>query len=670
LNLLRLGAAAVNQTPLDWEGNLHRINVVLEEAYAAEVGLLCLPELCLTGYGCEDMYFAPGVHLAALRSLVTLAEETRKYEGMAVAVGLPIYFESTLYNAAAVLREGEILGIACKQFLATDGIHYEGRWFKQWPMGHVAEIEIDGSPYSIGDLLFDFGGVKVGFEICRDAWVASRPGSRLAERGADIILNPSASHFAFGKQRVRERFVLEGSRAFGVSFVYCNLLGNEAGRAIFDGGTLIASGGQMVAAGPRLTFADHILTTAVVDIDASRRARGQSFDSLRDGNAGGATVECGVELAEVDGAPTPPLPCGVNAAGEWELSPQHKCEEFTRAEVLGLFDYLRKSGSKGFVVSLSGGADSAAVAVLVRTMLQLAAEELGEKESLTRLGGAALAKRGGKAMRELLTCVYQATNNSGEVTRSAAERIASTLGAEFLAWSVQPMVDAYTSTVSAAIDRELSWQADDVTLQNIQARARGPGVWMLANIKQALLLATSNRSEAAVGYATMDGDTCGGLAPLAGIDKAFLLTWFKWMETTGPHGLGPIPELSVITQQAPTAELRPSSARQTDESDLMPYVVLDAIERSAIRDKRLPVEVFRVIVGQFPEHSPQQLAAWVERFFKLWSRNQWKRERYAPSFHLDDENVDPRSWCRFPILSSGFESELADLREYAQMVSG
>ncbi len=670
MNLLRLGAAAVNQTPLDWEGNLHRINVVLEEAYAAEVGLLCLPELCLTGYGCEDMYFAPGVHLAALRSLVTLAEETRKYEGMAVAVGLPIYFESTLYNAAAVLREGEILGIACKQFLATDGIHYEGRWFKQWPAGHVAEIEIDGSPYSIGDLLFDLGGVRVGFEICRDAWVASRPGSRLAERGADIILNPSASHFAFGKQQVRERFVLEGSRAFGVSFVFCNLLGSEAGRAIFDGGTLIATGGQMVAAGPRLSFADHILTTAVVDIDASRRARGQSFDSLRDGNAGGATVECGVELTEADGAPTPALPGGVNAAGEWEMSAQHKCEEFTRAEALGLFDYVRKSGSKGFVVSLSGGADSAAVAVLVRTMLQLAAEELGERESLERLGGAALAKRGGKAMQELLTCVYQATNNSGEVTRSAAEKIASTLGAEFHEWSVQPMVDAFTSTVSKAIGRELSWKTDDVTLQNIQARARGPGVWMLANIKQALLLATSNRSEAAVGYATMDGDTCGGLAPLAGIDKAFLLQWLKWMETTGPHGLGPIPDLSVIIAQAPTAELRPSSAHQTDESDLMPYVVLDAIERAAIRDKRMPVEVFRVMVGQFPEHSPRQLAAWVERFFTLWSRNQWKRERYAPSFHLDDENVDPRSWCRFPILSSGFESELADLREYVTAIGG
>ncbi|MDA1039203.1 MAG: NAD+ synthetase, partial [Planctomycetota bacterium] len=102
-----------------------------------------------------------------------------------------------------------------------------------------------------------------------------------------------------------------------------------------------------------------------------------------------------------------------------------------------------------------------------------------------------------------------------------------------------------------------------------------------------------------------------------------------------------------------------------DEGDLMPYAVLDAIERCAIRDKQLPVEVWRRMRVVFPEHDPQQLAAWTERFFTLWSRNQWKRERYAPSYHLDDENLDPKTWCRFPILSGGFARELADLRAVA-----
>ena len=185
---------------------------------------------------------------------------------------------------------------------------------------------------------------------------------------------------------------------------------------------------------------------------------------------------------------------------------------------------------------------------------------------------------------------------------------------------------------------------------------------MLTNIRNALLLSTSNRSEAAVGYATMDGDTSGGLSPISGIDKAFLRQWLRWMEEVGcSPDIVAIPELKVINDQAPTAELRPSEEGQTDESDLMPYPLLDAIEKLAIRDKKLPVEVWELMCEMQPEYDKEQLRAWVTKFFRLWSRNQWKRERYAPGFHVDDKNLDPKTWCRFPILSSGFGAELADL---------
>jgi NAD+ synthase (glutamine-hydrolysing) len=225
-------------------------------------------------------------------------------------------------------------------------------------------------------------------------------------------------------------------------------------------------------------------------------------------------------------------------------------------------------------------------------------------------------------------------------------------------------VGAYTSTVESAVGRALSWDRDDVALQNIQARARGPSVWMLANLRGALLLATSNRSEAAVGYATMDGDTCGGLSPIAGIDKAFLRQWLRWLEAEGPRGVGAIPELSAVNAQQPTAELRPPGAHQTDEGDLMPYELLDEIEGAAIRDKHTPLEVYLELRAKFPAYSAEQLYVYIERFFSLWCRNQWKRERYAPSFHLDDENLDPKTWCRFPILSGGYRRELTELREY------
>jgi len=189
---------------------------------------------------------------------------------------------------------------------------------------------------------------------------------------------------------------------------------------------------------------------------------------------------------------------------------------------------------------------------------------------------------------------------------------------------------------------------------------------MLANLNNALLISTSNRSEAAVGYATMDGDTSGGLSPIAGIDKAFLRNWLIWMELEGPADIGAIPALNSVNQQQPTAELRPLEDNQTDEDDLMPYDVLDLIERLAIRDKMMPVEVFDQIVTEFPNYERSQLGNWVIRFFRLWCRNQWKRERYAPSFHLDDENLDPKTWCRFPILSGGYDFEIEQLKTHLQ----
>jgi NAD+ synthase (glutamine-hydrolysing) len=179
---------------------------------------------------------------------------------------------------------------------------------------------------------------------------------------------------------------------------------------------------------------------------------------------------------------------------------------------------------------------------------------------------------------------------------------------------------------------------------------------MIANLNRALLLTTSNRSEAAVGYATMDGDTSGGLAPLGGIDKAFLLQFLRWAEPN----LG-LSGLSYVNNLQPTAELRPAAEGQTDEGDLMPYSILDKIEKAAIRDYKSPVEVFKTLRGL---RDDAVLKGYIRKFYTLWARNQWKRERYAPSFHLDDENLDPKTWCRFPILSGGFREDLDAMDQY------
>ena len=639
MKLVKVGAAVLNQVPMDWDHNHARILEAIQRARADSVRLLCLPEMCITGYGCEDAFLSPSMQATALELLVELAAQT---QGMMVCFGLPVMYQNALYNGVGIACDGRLVGIVPKQNLAGDGLHYEPRWFRRWHAGVRGEKRVGDGSVPIGDLHFDCGGVRVGFEICEDAWVANRPGAALASRGVDIILNPSASHFAFGKRQVRERFVLDGSRAFGVTYVYTNLVGNEAGRAVYDGGALIASGGRLVASGERLSMREVDVVSAVVDVHATRmiQSRTASFQPEMDGDESDRVALAFDWPADLRlEAPRCELP-------DWEDSATLKEEEFTRAIALALHDYRRKCRARGYAVSLSGGADSAACAALVAAALRLAGNE--------------------DEVHERLLCVYQSTENSSETTLNAARVVAEALGARFMVLDVDPLVRGYIGLTEEALGRELTWAQDDLALQNVQARVRGPSIWMLTNILGFLLLATSNRSEAAVGYATMDGDTCGGISPIAGIDKAFLRQWLRWMETDGPRGLGPLPALAAVNVQQPTAELRPAEMGQTDEGDLMPYPVLDAIERAAIRDKHDPVGCYRVVAARMPQYTAEQLGVWVERFFVLFCRNQWKRERYAPSFHVDDESLDPKTWCRFPILSGGYARELRALRALVQ----
>ncbi|MBX3413314.1 MAG: NAD(+) synthase [Pirellulales bacterium] len=660
MKLIRVAAAALNQIPLDWDGNAAHIRRAIELARARQVSLLCLPELCLTGYGCEDAFLSAAVVRRAERVLAELLPDT---EGMAVSIGLPVMQASALFNASAMLVDGRLVGLVAKQHLAGDGLHYEPRWFKPWPAGVVVSAKLAGSICPFGDVLFDFDGVRIGFEICEDAWVADRPGEHHVALGADIILNPSASHFALGKTAMRQQLVSEASRAYGVSYIYSNLLGNEAGRVIYDGETIVASAGHVLARGPRLGYDSAVVTDAVIDLDGTRMRRAQSAN-YQPALAADTSRVVDVRFSLPNCSPDPP----VVHAPTWENVAEPLNEEFARAIALGLFDYLRKSRSRGFVVSLSGGADSSAVASLVAIMVRLGVAQLGRDEFCRAIGFRAETPPAddevAPLVHELLTTVYQATGNSSDTTRNAARDVARAIGATHLELDVDDLFRGYVSKVEAALGRTLTWERDDLALQNIQARTRGPSVWLIANVKGALLLATSNRSEAAVGYATMDGDTCGGISPIAGIDKAFIRRWLRWLEVEGPFGVGPVPALRAVNVQAPTAELRPPAEGQTDEADLMPYDLLDAIEDQAIGERRSPQEVLDTIAAANPQYAREQLARWVRRFFELWSRNQWKRERYAPSLHVDDKNLDPKTWCRFPILSGGFRRELAELDDH------
>ncbi len=609
---ITIAGATLNQIPLDWSNNVSNILAAIESARAKKVQILCLPELCVTGYGCEDVFLSDWLSATAWRKVKQIASNCAD---MVVCVGTPLRIHGKTYNGVCVIRDKKILGITLKQNLANDGVHYEPRWFVPWTPGKVLELAIEEDTIQVGDLIYETHGISFGFEICEDAWSKNRPGHTLRKRGVDLIMNPSASHFAMGKSSAREKVVvIEGSALFNCVYLFVNHLGNESGRMIYDGDIVIGQQGTLLAVNRRLSFLPYNLLSCTVDTKDQSQSHRQPI---------------------MDG---------------WERN-----EEFTQAASLALFDYLRKSKARGFVLSLSGGADSACCAVLVSEMVKRGSAELGWKNFWEALGTDATSspKTVSEAVGILLTCAYQSTRNSSKATLQAARLLTSSLGARFHAWSIDEEANSYKMKIEEAIGRPLTWENDDIALQNIQARSRAPIIWMMANIKRSILLTTSNRSEGDVGYATMDGDTSGSLAPLAGIDKPFILQWLRWAESNLEQS-----GLQEVNRLTPTAELRPADRSQTDEVDLMPYAVLHDIELLAIHQRKSPMEVYVQLKGQY---DPPMLKLWIQKFFRLWSANQWKRERFAPSFHFDDFNVDPRSWCRFPILSGGFDEELKEL---------
>ena len=619
MSKLRLGGAALNQHPLDWNNNLSNIKEALRQARQARVDILCLPELCITGYGCEDIFLGDWIYEKSLECLEEIIPECH---GIMVAIGLPIKFAGINYNATCIVHDEKILGLYVKQNLARDGVHYEPRWFLPWEVNRVEKIELFGQTCEIGDIIIDYRGAKIGFEICEDAWRQDRPACRLYEKGVNLILNPSASHFAFNKTLLREELVITSSKNFECAYLYANLLGNEAGRMIYDGEILIARHGQLIKRNKWLSFQQVNFIYADVDFGNTKEKY-----------------------------PTP------------QAYDRAKNTEFVQAASLALFDYLRKSRSRGFVLSLSGGADSSSIAILVAEMVKRGVEELGIERFIAK-SGLSLKVNSGLSDKELIkslvgqlfSCAYQGTVNSSESTFNSAKALADDVGATFYNWNIDEEVNTYTAKMEKALGRKLTWKTDDITLQNIQARSRSPIIWMMANIKNSLLLTTSNRSEGDVGYATMDGDTSGSIAPISAVDKHFIIQWLKWAEDTLGYS-----SLSHVNALQPSAELRPLEQTQTDEDDLMPYAIIVEIEKLAIGQYRSPTEVFEVLKSKKLE-SDELLKAHIIKFFTLWSRNQWKRERLAPAFHLDEFNVDPRTWCRFPILSGGFKEELELLK--------
>lgn len=670
-----IATASINQTVGDWVGNASRIRGAIDEARQRGARLLILPEMCVSGYSLGDRLLMSGT---LRRSWQVLEELLPHTHGMVVVVGLPIQHRDVIYNAAAVIADGRVWGLVPKENLATGDVQYENRWFSGWPRVRVEDFETpSGELLPIGGLVFDAPGVgRFAIEICEDGWKGIRPGSVYALAGAHIIANPSASWFVLGKHRTRRAMVEQISREDHCVYVYTSLLGCDATRLVFDGSVFVAQDGAILEEADRFVFhQDFVVADRVVDLAGLARVRmeegswRQQAEALQRGDYG--PMPRVVTIAgdyTTDKAPPAVRPYWIPAdppepdpSLSWlfrrglvpqAISPQDLSHlELELALAMGLREYVKKCGIRGFALALSGGRDSSMVAILVARAYRYDQPDLSEADWKAYVS-------------QRFVTAYMGTENSGTTTRNAARALAAQLGARHYESNIQPALDTHLAVFKDLSGVGLSWSdpAHDIPLQNVQARLRGGLIWTLANIHNFLLLTTSNKSEAAVGYCTMDGDTAGGLSPITDVPKSLVMAWVDW--ATRFHGLQ---SLDLVTQVPATAELRPPDRKQTDEDDLMPFPILDQLMYHVVQLGQEPVDVFRTLWPSLGAHyggDPKAFGIHIRKFFRMLCQAQWKRERFAISFRVTAFDLDPKTGFRFPPVQAPFTVELAELDAY------
>ena len=506
---MRLALAQIDTVVGDIDGNRERILAGIRAARGQGADLALFPELAVTGYPPEDLLLRTGFLRAAWESLEQIAREA---QGIACLVGVP-HLDRDLFNACAVLTDGAIKAVYHNRFLPNYGVFDEDRYFQ-----------------SGRDLvLLRLGETLVGPTVCEDIWQPGPPATDLALAGAQVVCNISASPFHLGKGREREEMLAVRARDNTCWIAFVNAVGGQD-ELVFDGHSLVLNqDGDIVARAP--AFEEALL---VVDVDPAAAVANRLRDARR--RALARERAPGAEPPVVDLGDRP-VADGRPAHGE--LAPLlPELEEMRRALELGLRDYVAKNGFSDVVLGISGGIDSALTAALC-------AEALGP---------------------ERVVCVSMPSRFSSAETREDARQVAESLGARYLEIPIDGVVAAFTE----ALAEPFAGQAPGLAEENVQARVRGTVLMALSNKFGWLLVATGNKSEYSVGYATLYGDMAGGFALLKDVYKTDVFRLARHLNERAGRELIPVSTI----ERPPSAELRPN---QKDEDSLPPYAKLDRV---------------------------------------------------------------------------------------------
>jgi NAD+ synthase (glutamine-hydrolysing) len=517
---LRIALAQINTTVGDFDGNVKKILGAVDTARTFKADIVTLPELAICGYPPEDLLFKPQFIQANLQSLRKVIEASN---GITAVVGF-VDSDGDIYNAAALISDGKLIGTYHKMYLPNYGVFDENRYFRAGTECPVYVVN----------------GVGIGINICEDIWYQVGPATVQADAGAEVIINISASPYHTGKGESREKMIAARASDTVAIFAYNNLIGGQD-ELVFDGHSCIFDErGNLITRGKQF---EEDFIVADLDIESVFRARLHDPRWRKESHVlektGWHQTKTVVSLTPSTN-PKPLLkPRDVVA-----LDP---VAEVYQALVLGTGDYIRKNGFEKVVIGLSGGVDSAIVATI-------AVDALGKDNVI----GISMPSR------------YSST---GSVTDTKA--LVKNLGIKLKTIAIEKPFQAYLDTLTESFTGTKSDSAEE----NLQARVRGNLLMALSNKFGWLVLTTGNKSEMATGYTTLYGDMAGGFAVIKDVPKTLVYKLVKYRNAQVGYDLIPAP----IIDKPPSAELRPD---QKDSDSLPPYEVLDSILTAYVEDDK------------------------------------------------------------------------------------
>lgn len=659
MRLLKVATCNLNQWSMDFDSNLNNIKESISRAKQAGAVIRLGPELEITGYGCEDHFLELDTVTHAWECLkqILLGDWT---DGILCSFGMPVIRESERYNCQVVCMNRKILMIRPKLWLANDGNYRELRWFTAWKQKYkIVDFQL---PPDVAEALsqqmvpFGYGFIQfldtaVAAEVCEELFTPVPPHAELALNGVEVFMNASGSHHQLRKLDVRMRAFIGATNARGGVYMYSNQQGCDGSRLYYDGCCSVVVNGDVVAQGLQFSLKDVEVVVAQVDLDAVASLRGSisSFQEQASCKTGVAYITAPYKLCKPFHLEEP-ISCPL------KIKYHVPEEEIAFGPACWLWDYLRRSGASGFLLPLSGGADSSSVAAIVGCMCQLVVKEIENGDEQVKTDAMRIGQYtdgqfpidSKEFAKRIFYSVYMGTENSSEATRTRAKKLADEVGSWHLNVSIDGVISSLLTLFQTLTGKRPRYKVDggsnaeNLGLQNIQARIRMVLAFMLASLMPwvhgksgfYLVLGSSNVDEALRGYLTKYDCSSADINPIGSISKTDLRAFLRWAAVhLGYSSLGE------VEAAPPTAELEPirSDYTQLDEVDMgMTYEELSVYGRLRKIFRCGPVSMFKNLCFKWGSKlTPSEIAEKVKFFFKYYSINRHKMTVLTPSYHAE-----------------------------------